>query len=313
MINLINSIWEITRSNGSVLRITLLDKGYFEYENIEGTNVTLDTTYGGIGSNETWKIDGESITLSFNSGFMIQTGKIDSNLNTMEGTLENQNGLKGEWSAKFLESLKEENIEELKQEIQDMEQTKILDEVEIELKGAGNELCQNIIDKKKYLDYKNNYNDWDSFCKDSLGLDGYWEFNKVSHITGITLDEAKIKININGKTIFDGSYFSLLEEHFDDDTPKNNTNESKDYGKYISKEDQKFLITTRTLEFFNINHSLSVKKFKLSKLGFMIASTDELGYGTDYGDFLLGFTYDGEDVEFEYPGGAGVVDSINEE
>ena len=78
MINLINSIWEITKSNGTVMHITLLDKGYFEYINIEGANV--DITYGGIGSNETWKIDGESITLSFNNGFMIKSGKIISSI-----------------------------------------------------------------------------------------------------------------------------------------------------------------------------------------------------------------------------------------
>ena len=88
------------------------------------------------------------------------------------------------------------------------------DEVEIEVKGTGSELCQDILEKKKYLDYKNNYNDWNSFCTDSLGLDGYWEFNEVSHLTGVTLDEAKITININGKTIFDGDYYSLLNKLF---------------------------------------------------------------------------------------------------
>jgi len=307
-----NSVWEITR-NDTVMHLTLLDGGYFEYINIEGENVTLETTYGGIDKGMTWNLKGKSITLDFNNGFLVQSGEINSNFDSMQGTFENKQGSKGEWSGKFKKVLQSEIVDEREKELESLQKVKISDEVEIEVKGTGNELCQDILEKKKYLDYKNNYNDWNSFCTDSLDLDGYWEFNEVSHLTGVTLDEAKITININGKTIFDGDYYSLLEKHFDDDEPGNNKNTSKLYGRHISSEEDKYLITSRTLESFNVNHTISRDKFEIQKLGFLIASTDELGYGKDYGDFLMGIHYDGEDIDFEYSGGVGVVELLDAE
>ena len=62
-----NSVWEITRNSGTVMELTLLKGGYFEYENIEGQNVTLGTTYGGIDKGMTWNLKGKSITLEFNN------------------------------------------------------------------------------------------------------------------------------------------------------------------------------------------------------------------------------------------------------
>ena len=61
------------------------------------------------------------------------------------------------------------------------------------------------------------------------------------------------------------------------------------------------------------NKKTLIDKFEIQKLGFLIASTDELGYGTDYGDFLMGIHYDGEDIDFEYSGGVGVVELLDAE
>lgn len=52
-------------------------------------------------SKMTWNLDGKSITIDFNNGFMVKTGEINSNFDSMQGTFKNSYGLKGEWSGKF--------------------------------------------------------------------------------------------------------------------------------------------------------------------------------------------------------------------
>lgn len=187
----------------------------------------------------------------------------------------------------------------------------ILDKIDIKLEGLGHELCQDTIEKEKYESYKNNYDDWNVFCADELGLDGYWDFNNISHITGLTTDNCTITIRINGENLFEGDYWALQEKLFEDDSPENNKNVSKDYGKHIDKENDKYLVTTRTSEFFEIHDNISIENFDVFKLGFLMASTDELGYGYDYGDYFLGFRYDDEDYYFEYPGGVGSIEYLD--
>tara|TARA_B100000315_G_scaffold113317_1_gene103917 strand:- start:181 stop:747 length:567 start_codon:yes stop_codon:yes gene_type:complete len=186
-----------------------------------------------------------------------------------------------------------------------------MDEIEIKLKGLGHECCQDTIEKEKYENYKNNYNNWNVFCTDELGLEGYWEINKISHMTGLTTENVTITITVNGKTIFEGDYWVLQEKLFDDDTPENNKNVSGDYGKWIDKVNDKFLVTARTSEFFEVHHKISIEKFDILKLGFLLASTDELGYGSDYGDYFLGFRYEDDDYYFDYPGGMGNVEYLD--
>ena len=33
--------------------------------------------------------------------------------------------------------------------------------------------------------------------------------------------------------------------------------------------------------------------------------TDEMGFGIDFGDYLIGFVYDDLPIHFEFPGGTG--------
>ena len=42
--------------------------------------------------------------------------------------------------------------------------------------------------------------------------------------------------------------------------------------------------------------------FDINKMGFIIVSTDEMGYGIDYGDYILGFTYGSSEIYFDFPG-----------
>ena len=84
------------------------------------------------------------------------------------------------------------------------------------------------------------------------------------------------------------------------------------------------LITSITSEYFDVKEDVEIKigntnidiqfpsddnyKFFINdlELGFIIASTDEMAYGADYGDFILGFIFNKQKIYFEYPGGMGL-------
>ena len=51
--------------------------------------------------------------------------------------------------------------------------------------------------------------------------------------------------------------------------------------------------------------------FDIKNLGFIILCTDEMGYGIDYGDFIIGFNYKGAKCYFEYPGGSGEISTLD--
>ena len=114
MADLIDTLWEITRDNGDVyhevLEVTFLERGYFQYTIIKSKD-NQGSTYGGGNSDETWKLENKSITISFNDGYMVQSGEINSNFYSMEGKFENQEGLKGEWSGKCLTKSKLKSTE----------------------------------------------------------------------------------------------------------------------------------------------------------------------------------------------------------
>ena len=219
-------------------------------------------------------------------------------IDVLEELVDNHNYLEAMRHKVYIDSLKNENSEF---------------NIKISLKGIGNELCQDFLKHEDYEEFEKNYDDWDTFCKDKLGLDGYFEFNKAAHLTGLTNEQASIKFEINKKVIFNGNYFDLQKELFEDDF-QNNKNVSKNYGKHIlSQKENKFLITTRTFENFEVSQNVTTKEFEFHKFGFIVASSDELGYGTDYGDFILGLIYEGEEFYLEYPGGVGIVEQLNKE
>jgi hypothetical protein len=101
MNDLIDTLWEITESDGDVIHVTFLENGYFQFTNIKSKN-NQGNIYGGRNSDETWKLENKSITLSFTDGFKLMSGEINSNFDSMEGKYENQQSIKGEWSGKYL-------------------------------------------------------------------------------------------------------------------------------------------------------------------------------------------------------------------
>ena len=114
-----------------------------------------------------------------------------------------------------------------------------------------------------------------------------------------------------------------MNKHFDEDEITKSKNVSKDYGKSFLPEDwdnfftpeslnkrNKKLVTTLTAENFEVSGLLEFKSsFDINKFGLVTVSTDEMGYGIDYGDYIIGFTYDNSDVYLEFPGGVGPQDS----
>ena len=98
--DLINTVWEIIDEDGEIRHINFLENGYFKHTNIKTKN-NQGITFGD--SDETWKLENQSITISFNDGFKVMIGNINSNFDFMEGTMENRQGLKATWTGKIID------------------------------------------------------------------------------------------------------------------------------------------------------------------------------------------------------------------
>lgn len=199
--------------------------------------------------------------------------------------------------------------------------------LEITISGYGGEFNQGHITREDYEKWKeiSNNSSWDEFCYNELELDGYWEVNNISSFTGINLDYLNVKIVCNGNVFFEDTYKSLIQNHFQELGEMPNTkNMSSDYGKNLSHEitndtqsndsfsgRNKILVTMKTNEYFNVSAGIELdSEFNIEKLGFDILSTDEMGHGVDYGDFIKNIRYENEYIEIEFPGGTAALDSL---
>lgn len=206
---------------------------------------------------------------------------------------------------------------------------KLLKQLKVYISGPGSEFNQGFISKKDYNEWINNKEKlaqtysviqislWNQFCIDYLEKDGYWDISDVSAFTALQFDQAFIEIYIEDKLFFKGKISDLMNKHFDEDEITKSKNVSKDYGKSFLPEDwdnfftpeslnkrNKKLVTTLTAENFEVSGLLEFKSsFDINKFGLVTVSTDEMGYGIDYGDYIIGFTYDNSDVYLEFPGG----------
>jgi len=207
--------------------------------------------------------------------------------------------------------------------------------LEVFLSGFGSEFNQGFISKNDYNEWINNKEKlaqtysviqislWNQFCIDFLEKDGYWDISDISAFTALDKYQAFIEIYTNDKLFFSGKISDLMNKHFDEDEITKSKNVSKDYGKSFLPEDwdnfftpESFnkrnnkLVTTLTVENFEVSGLLEFKSsFDINKFGLITVSTDEIGYGIDHGDYIIGFTYDNSDVYLEFPGGVGPQDS----
>ena len=198
--------------------------------------------------------------------------------------------------------------------------------VEINFSGMGSEFNQGFISKEEYknwLKLKNTLS-WNIFCIENLEKDGYWEISDVSSFTAINIDFLKIEIKVENKIYFIGDYNEFIERFFEEEGEVTNSkNISYNYGTNNLPEDwnnffnveefnkrDKVLVTTKTSEKFSVNGELKISgDFNIKKFGLIVLSTDEMGYGVDFGDYVLGFRYEDENVDCEFPGGVGSLEA----
>ena len=195
------------------------------------------------------------------------------------------------------------------------------------IQGSGSEFLQGTLKKEELDAFKSSGLSWHNYCIQELGLDGYWDINNISHLTGITIDNAQLSIMIDEKEIWSGDYWSIFEEN--DEMTSNIS--SSEYGimakGYNEIPNTDVLISAMTSEnlhaetsvvFDDSNQDFSLElpsddndgRFFINnfEFGFIIENTDGMGYGYDYGDYILGFIFDGKKYELEYPGGMGDPD-----
>ena len=192
------------------------------------------------------------------------------------------------------------------------------------IEGTGSEFVQGTIKKEHFDAYKYSGLSWQDYCTKNWKLDGYWDVNNISHLTGITIDNAVITIMIDNQKIWAGKYCSILENA---DDPDASTVFVHEHGIMAIGDNEvsetHVLISSITSEHLQAETTININTKEVSfelpsedngnkcfindlELGFIIESTDGMGYGYDYGDFILGFIFDGVKYEFEYPGGMGI-------
>ena len=103
MTDLINTIWKIEYEGdiNDVVEIKLLKNSTFKSVNIPPilyrSEVKPDKNYDPEfteGEKQTWDLNDLLITISYNDGFLVLTGKLESE-NLINGTYKNETGLEG--------------------------------------------------------------------------------------------------------------------------------------------------------------------------------------------------------------------------
>ena len=74
--------------------------GEFTYLNISMNSGNEGNVYGD--DNETWKLDGDKITILFNDGYRILSGTINREGDIMSGTSINKEGLVSNWYGELI-------------------------------------------------------------------------------------------------------------------------------------------------------------------------------------------------------------------
>jgi|TARA_B110000211_G_C13918332_1_gene481548 hypothetical protein len=211
--------------------------------------------------------------------------------------------------------------------------------VTISVKGYGEECCQGMIDKAYYEIYMNKYRDpkyiddgWGHFLAEELNLAGYYELSDILSVVGVKWDDGEMSIMssednfpfeyvgelnleelgpLDGDPDMDSSYIGFTKsvtDQFGKEVVGGSIEiaRSKGFSSVTELIEGKKLVTVSTSEFFDISIDISVPNgsFELGKLHFLTVSTDCTGYGRDYGDFIVGVSYEEEEYYFDYPSGS---------
>lgn len=210
---------------------------------------------------------------------------------------------------------KNNEFQNLPKEIKDLHNAQLTENepkekfIRVKLIGQGSEFIQGLISEEEFDEYVAFEKDlqrlyrvdsWILFLNKRKGKD-YWEYNDVSHFTGIEYGNTfSIEIiDEENQPILKYDSEAFLEE-FEESIEDFSKNDSERFGKWVVGETEDHLVTYQSIENMVMDFKIPTdQKFDPSLLGFITVSTDEMGLGSDYGDFILGITYDGMDYEYE--------------
>ena len=66
------------------------------------------------------------------------------------------------------------------------------------------------------------------------------------------------------------------------------------------------MVTVQTDEYFTVEELIQIEgEFDINKMGVIRLSTDEMGFGIDFGDYIKGVVYNQTPYYFEFSGGVG--------
>lgn len=190
--------------------------------------------------------------------------------------------------------------------------------VNITITGDGQEFVQGIIDNKTYQQIKDKaHNDCKSieatwqeetgfFAEKTLDLEDWYEYNEKAHKWGTFLENTQVSIEIDGKNIIENKLI------FDDvkytGNPDDKFTDIGDLNGLCTKDDQNgCLITTIVHEtgFFSTLDFEIDSQWDWKKLKFLMFSTDSVGLGEDYGDIILGISYNEENFWCDFSSSGG--------
>lgn len=173
--------------------------------------------------------------------------------------------------------------------------------IKINISGPGSEICMGLIDKKelqKFITFLRNSNydtiseAWLTFL-DEIGK-GYWDFNEISNLVGVLLDELEITVyNKENEVIYNTKYVDIDLEIGDISWKDSNINDSNKYGVYFNKKVEDILVMYKSNEYFSFDFIIpDTSTFSIEKMSFIYACTDEVAFGNDFGDYTSSFKYD---------------------
>ncbi len=92
--------WKLTDQDGDKKIILFENDKSFTHLNIISQSGNSGVVFGD--EDETWMLAGDNIIISFNNGFKIYSGQINSSRDYMSGTMVNKNGKSDTWSATLI-------------------------------------------------------------------------------------------------------------------------------------------------------------------------------------------------------------------
>ena len=222
--NILNSVWEIRENTSDAKRLIFLENNKFKSFQTRKDGIKIPVNdKNEINDKNSWSIKGTDVEISFNDRFLIYSGKINSELNKMEGTYENEPGTKkGTWEATILQDISSTSKNDLEITIEGKfhyyKFGVISDEMKSALQHALEYIdnCDSIESLIENIWYGNTReifssvpenikNEWKLLkTLENQSMGGVWQEFDVFYSPPIIDEDNVIKIMVDGKPIFEG-------------------------------------------------------------------------------------------------------------